>query len=300
VKITFKPSPLFLKIVYPLISKFYYSMPYFKGSTRIFRSLFNFLPLYTGTAKSALGFTWYLHSRESLWTYLMSCEKLTTKNLIRELHNAEAFICVGANFGWYPLVAASINPTLKVFGFECNSEVQNTFKRNVTLNNYQVTIADFAISDHEGKLNLYMPIVGNDGMSTLHPIHGVGSDVRFVEEVLCTTLDIYFRNSFSELGKTVILMDIEGSEMTALLGAAKLLAELNPVLICEINPAMIAASGHNYLDLFANLASAGYRAFWIDERGPLTEVLDPNELPHTLVLPIGTGANYLFKKVIEV
>lgn len=275
-------------------------MPYFKGSTRIFRSLFNFLPLYTGAAKSALGFSWQLHSRESLWTYLMSCEKLTTKNLIGELHDAETFICVGANFGWYPLVAASTNPALKVFGFECNSEVQNVFKRNVTLNDYQVTIADFAISDHEGKLNLYMPIVGNDGMSTLHPIHGVGSDVRFVEEVLCTTLDIYFRNKLPELRKTVILMDIEGSEMTALLGATKLLAELNPVLICEINPAMIAASGHNYLDLFANLASAGYRAYWIDERGPLTEVMEPNELPHTLVLPIGTGANYLFKKVIEI
>ena len=230
----------------------------------------------------------------------MSCEKLTTKNLIRELHNAETFICVGANFGWYPLVSASTNPALKVYGFECNSEVQNTFKRNVNLNNYQVTIADFAISDHEGKLNLYMPIVGNDGMSTLHPIHGVGNDVRFVEQVQCTTLDIYFKNKLPELGKTVILMDIEGSEMTALLGATNLLTEQNPVLICEINPTMIAASGHDYLDLFAKLASAGYKAFWIDERGPLTEVKDPMKLPHTLVLPSGTGANYLFSKSIKI
>ena len=292
----FNPSPIFLKIVYPLISKVYYSMRYFKGSTRIFRALLNFLPLYTGPVKSTLGFNWYLHSRESLWTFLMSCEKLTTKYLISELHNAETFICVGANFGWYPLVSCSTNPALKVFGIECNSEVKNIFERNVNLNNYQVTIADFAISDHEGKLNLYMPKEGNDGMSTLHPTNGVGDNVRFVQEVRCTTLDIYFRNSLSELGKTVILMDIEGSEMTALLGATRLLTELNPVLICEINPTMIAASGHNYLALFAKLNSAGYKAFWIDERGPLSEVKDPKELPHTLVLPPGTGANYLFKK----
>ena len=299
-KIGSKLSPLFLKIVYPLISQCYYSLPYFKGSTKVFRSLFNFLLLYTGPAKSALGFIWYLHSRESLWTFLVSCEKFTTKKLIKELLNAETFICVGANFGWYPLVSASTNPSLKVFGFECNSEVLSKFERNVTLNNFQVTIGDFAISDHKGKLNLYMPILGNDGMSTLHPIHGAGSDVRLVEEVRCTTLDVYFGNMIEELGRTVILMDIEGSEMTALLGATTLLAELHPVLICEINPAMIAASGHNYLDLFAKLAFAGYSAFWIDERGPLTEVTDPRDLPHTLVLPTGTGANYIFTKSIHI
>ncbi len=299
-KIAFRLSLFFLKIVYPLCSNLYYSLPYFKGSTRVFRSFFNFLPLYTGCTKSALGFNWYLHSRESLWTFLVSCEKLTTKNLIRELHNADTLICIGANFGWYPLVSASTYPALKIFGFECNSGVRNRFKENVKLNNYQVTIANFAVSDHEGRLNLYMPIVGNDGMSTLYPVRGVGSDVRLVEEVLCTTLDIYFENILSELGKTVILMDIEGSEMTALLGASKLLSELDPVLICEINPSMIAASGHNYLDLFAKLASAGYTASWIDERGPLIEVIDPKKLPHTLVLPSGTGANYLFKKAIEI
>lgn len=226
----------------------------------------------------------------------MSCEKLTTKNLIRELHTANTFICVGANFGWYPLVSASINPSLKIFGFECNTEVQNMFEKNVRFSNYEITIAGIAISDHEGELNLYMPKVGNDGMSTLHPIHGVGDDVRFVQKVHCTTLDIYFDNILSELGKTVILMDIEGSEMTALLGATRLMSELNPVLICEINPIMIGASGHNYIDLFAKLASAGYKAFWIDERGPLIEVKEPKELPHMLVLPSGTGANYLFKR----
>ena len=289
---------VFLKVVYPFISNFYYFIPYFKGSTRVFRLLLNLLPLYFGPVKSHLGFNWYLHSRESLWTFLMSCEKVTTKNLLNELRDADTFISVGANFGWYPLLSASTNPELKVFGFECNSEVKDMFERNIDLNNFQITVSDFAISDHEGKLELYMPIVGNDGMSTVHPINEVGTEVRFVEEVPCTTLDIYFRNAFSELGKTVILMDIEGSEMTALLGATRLLAELNPVLICEINPKMIAASGHNYSDLFDKLGSAGYKAFWIDERGPLTEVKESTELPHISVLPIGTGANYLFKKSI--
>lgn len=279
-----------------MISKFYYSTPYFKGSTRIFRLLFNFLPLYTGPVKHTLGFKWYLHSRESLWTFLMSCEKLTTKSLINELRGTETFICVGANFGWYPLVSASINPTLKVFGFECNSEVQNIFRKNVTLNNFEITTSDLAIGNHEGVLNLYKPMAANDGMSTLYPIDGVESNVRFVQEVLCTTLDIYFKNILSELGRAVILMDIEGSEMIALLGATQLLTKLNPVLICEINPIMIAASGCNYLDLFAMLTSSGYKSYWIDERGPLVEVNHPKELPHTLVLPSGTGANYLFKR----
>ena len=285
-----------LEFVYVMISKVYYNLPYFKGSTRLFRILFKWLPLRFGPIKHSLGFKWYIHSRESLWTFLVSCEKMTTKQLILELEDAETFICVGANFGWYPLVSSSINSNVKVFGFECNSTVRSHFERNVAQNKYQISVIAFAINDQESELDLFLPKSGNDGMSTLYPMHGLSREVEFVEKVNCTTLDAYFGNNFSDFGKTVILMDIEGSEMRALLGGIRLFAELNPVLICEVNTEMLESSGYNHLELFERLASVGYKAFWIDERGVLVEVKEPKELPHTLILPRGTGANYLFKK----
>jgi FkbM family methyltransferase len=212
------------------------------------------------------------------------------------LKDAETFICVGANFGWYPLVSSSLNPNVKIFGFECNSAVRSHFERNVAYNEYHISIIAFAISDQENKVDLFLPKAGNDGMSTLYPMHGLSREVEFVEKVDSTTLDIYFGSNFSDFGKTVILMDIEGSEMRALLGGIQFFTELKPVFICEINSGMLEASGYNYLELFAKLSSAGYKAFWIDERGALIEVKEPMELPHTLILPSGTGANYLFRR----
>ena len=281
--------------IYRLISIVYYYIPYFKGSTRVFRSLLNILPLRIGPIKHSLGFEWFIHSRESLWTFLVSCEKMTTKQLIRELKDAQTFICIGANFGWYPLVSSSMYPNVKAFGFECNSAVRSHFEKNVAYNDFPVSIIASAISDQEGKLDLFFPIAGNDGMSTLYPMFESSRQFDFVEKVDCTTLDIYFGNEFSDFGHTVILMDIEGSEMRALLGGIRFFTVLNPVLICEVNSGMLEASGYDHLELFGSLASAGYKAFWIDERGSLIEVKEPKELPHALVLPPGTGANYLFK-----
>ncbi len=278
-----------------IMSYAFFKVPYVKGSSRVYRIIFNALPKKNTALKHLLGFKWLVSSSESLWTYIVSCEKYTTKVLLDELVPAKTFICVGANFGWYPLVAASFDPSINIVGFECNSKVRQVFSRNVELNSYDIRVSDFAISDSEGILSLYMPKISNDGMSTLFPKDKSVSEVDFVEKVKTTTLDIYFQNEMNNPGKIVILMDIEGSEMRALKGAINVFSEKKPVLIAEINPAMLLASGHDYLELFRYLSSLGYESFWIDERGKLVTVEDPISLPHLKLLPSGTGANYLFR-----
>lgn len=278
-----------------ILSYAFYKIPYIKGSSRVYRMIFDALPKRNTVLKHILGFKWLVLSSESLWTYIVSCEKYTTKMLLKELVGAKTFICVGANFGWYPLVAASFGKSLNIVGFECNSKVRDVFSRNVELNSLDIQVSDFAISDSEGILNLYKPKISNDGMSTLFPKDKSVSEVDFVEEVKTTTLDTYFKNEMNKSGKIVILMDIEGSEMRALKGAFKVFSEKRPVLIAEINPAMLLASGHDYLELFRYLSLLDYESFWIDERGKLVNVEDPVNLPHLKLLPVGTGANYLFR-----
>jgi len=278
-----------------IMSYAFFKLPYVKGSSRVYRMIFNVLPKRNTTLKHILGFRWLVLSGESLWTYIVSCEKYTTKILFNELITARTFICVGANFGWYPLVAASFGTNINIVGFECNSKVRDVFVRNVELNSFDIHVSNFAISDSEGILNLYKPKISNDGMSTLFPKDKSVAEVDFVEEVKTTTLDIYFKNEMNESGKIVILMDIEGSEMRALKGAIKLFSEEKPVLIAEINPAMLLASGHDYLELFRYLSLLEYESFWIDERGKLVNVKDPINLPHLKLLPVGSGANYLFR-----
>jgi len=285
-----------LRFITQALHKAYWKIPYFRGLNKIARVLFRVIPSYRGFLSHSLGFKWRVYSRETLWTYLVSCEKYTTKVVIEELLKTKTFVVIGANFGWYPLVASSKFSDMNIFGFECNAKVIKEFKSNISLNNYKVEVIEMAVSDSEGEVNLYKQIDTNEGMSTLFPIDSLDVKNELLDVVKSTTLDNYFRNEMPYLGQTVILMDIEGSEMKALIGAEKFFLEVSPVLICEVNSLLIQASGHSYLDVFDFLESKGYQSFWIDERGAIVEVTDPINLPHVSVLPIGSGANYLFKK----
>jgi FkbM family methyltransferase len=291
-----KSGSTLMRFLAQTLSKFYWNFPHFKGEHLALRVIFRALPSYRGYLRHSLGFNWFVNNREELWTFIVSCEKHTTKILLKEIESSDTFISIGANFGWYPLVVSSRKMNVKVYGFECNSQVSEQFLENINFNNYEVISVKSAVSDFNGKLNLFKLKNANDGMSTLFPTDAYGGETEIVEFVESTTLDLHFKDKMGNLGNTLVLMDIEGSELKALIGAEEFFSEVNPVLICEINPILIQASGHSYLEVFNFLESKGYKSFWIDERGAMTQVKDPANLPHLEVLPDGTGANYLFKK----
>ena len=139
-----------------------------------------------------------------------------------------------------------------------------------------------------------MPMNGNEGMSTLFPVGGGLSRATVVEKVKVTCLDTYFNQKMQDFGRGLILMDIEGSEMNALVGAEIILRECKPSLILEINPEMLQASGSSATEILEFLRRLGYEINWIDERGRLELVGEDNVLPHLRILPPHSGANYLF------
>lgn len=70
-----------------------------RGATRILTAIFSLLPLRRINVSHPLGFTWYLDSREALWTYLISCEKFTTRIIVDISKGVEIGVCIGANRG---------------------------------------------------------------------------------------------------------------------------------------------------------------------------------------------------------
>lgn len=62
-----------------------------------------------------------------------------------------------------------------------------------------------------------------------------------------------------DLHPSVIVMDCEGGEAGALLGAARTLQRFNPVIIAEFDPALLTANGTTPDALLTFLATHGYR-----------------------------------------
>ena len=272
---------------------------YFPGSSKLHNILIRVIPVWNGIFLHPIGFFWKISSRDSLRTFLTSCEPFTTTLVTLKAIEFNTFICIGANRGWYPLVAVTKNKDIKVIAYECNSSIFKDLEQNISINNHKLDLHKVAIGSQNTELKLYMPHNGNEGMSTLYPLDEAVDYATHIETVVVTTLDESIGNKLRSLGKTLVLMDIEGSEMLALKGAENLLRYLSPTVILEINPSMLSAAGSSAASLFDYMESFGYQIFWIDEKENLTKVTDKNVLPHSSSLPSGTGANYLFTQHSE-
>ena len=288
------PKQLLFSKLYFWVAKLFLNLGYFKGSTRLINIISTLAPIKMGRFRHPLGFTWDVGSRDTLRTYLTSCEPFTTKLVTLLGADIQSFICVGANRGWYPLVLGVKSKELKIFAFECNSVIFDDLFQNVTSNSNQSHLFEFAIGEKEALEPIYMPVGGNEGMSTLYPQEDFSGNVGLIEFVNVRTLDSSLAQYLNTLGKTLILMDIEGGEFKALLGAKKIITLWKPMVILELNPKMLKAADSSVgaiLSYFENLA---YSVFWIDEREKIIRVDNANQLPHLNYLPENTGANYLF------
>jgi len=283
-----------------LISKIFYSLGYFPGSNRIQMKISKHLPIKFGRVIHHLGFSWMISSRDALSMYLSSCEAFTTKLVLLQAVGLDSFICVGANRGWYPLAVGAKNKKVRIVAFECNSCIYEELTQNIIENDNQSELYCSAIGDRVAKVDLYMPTNGNEAMSTLHPVGKQKQEAFLIERVNLTTLDLCLVDSLPTIGRVLILMDIEGSEMMALKGAARILRDVSPSLILEINHEMLDEAGTPAYDLLAYLREYNYEVYWIDERGYLVRVGKDNKLPHLELLPPHTGANYLFVKSDEI
>ena len=133
--------------IYFFISKIFYSLGCFHGSSRILLKISNLLPIKSGMVRHHLGFLWMISSRDSLGTYLSSCESFTTKLVLSQAPELDAFICVGANRGWYPLVIGVKNQNARIVAFECNSSIYAELTQNVIENGNHCELYPFAIGE---------------------------------------------------------------------------------------------------------------------------------------------------------
>ena len=277
------------------ISKFFYLFN-FRGSTRLLNLIFKLLPLVRIEAKHPLGILWFLDSRESLSTYLYSCEKFTTRIISDLAKDLNFVVCIGANRGWYPLLVNKLSPHIEIHAYEPNSLTYLILEKNIEINHATVKLHKIGIGLESRVANLFGYTNANDGMATLYPTDQFGNRYKKLEQIEMQSIDSESSNWNVPEGLQLLQMDIEGCEYEAILGGSKFLLEYSPIVICEVNPVLLNSSGRRPSELFEYMEQLGYLIYWINESGGLYTQNAKDPCRHLATLPIGSGSNYIFLK----
>jgi FkbM family methyltransferase len=214
-------------------------------------------------------------------------EPATMLALKRLLRPGNVFVDVGANAGLFTLVASCwVGQAGRVFSFEPSEREYRRLLSHLELNRLaNVTATANAVGDRRGRVHLRVASFPNAGLNTLGDSYvypGVATDR--IEAVEMITLDEFV--AANELTRVdVIKLDIEGSELAALKGAAALLRRFRPAVFVEITG---GSKSQERSEIGDWLASAGYRINRIDDAGawtPLTAIDRPLD-ENVLALPL--------------
>jgi FkbM family methyltransferase len=186
----------------------------------------------------------------------------------KRLRPGGTFVDVGANVGYYTLLAAKlVGPSGRVIAFEPVPAVFELMRRGVEANGFRqgIYLEQKALSNKRGTLELYLSDT-NRGDNSIVPTPGVSH-----LNVPALTLDEYLGTGHPV---DFIKMDIEGGEGFALEGMQQTLRS-NPGidLAMEFSPWSLERAGYSPKHLLDVLADDGFVAHIINEdSGALSRV----------------------------
>jgi FkbM family methyltransferase len=193
-----------------------------------------------------------------------SHEPHVTAVLARELKSDATFVDIGANMGWFTLLAASI--ANQVIAIEPNPNNIQLIYRSLLDNRFQnVRVMQYAVTDVPKLMQLNF-IQSNGFVST------VVDKIETSTLVQGMPLDLLL-GDVERLD--VIKIDIEGHEPVALIGMKNTLERHHPLLLFEYHPMAIRHNtGMDPETFLESLRAFGYDIYVIEnngiENGPLT------------------------------
>jgi FkbM family methyltransferase len=217
----------------------------------------NFKP--KGVVKvKAGGHTMFVDSHDSaLAPYLImhgSFDPEETFVLEKFLKNGMTFIDVGANVGYFSLIAARlVGEDGKVFAFEPDEDNFRLLERNIQENGYKnIKVFMKAISDEVGTARFYL-----DSENLCAHSLNKKENSNFVE-VETTILDELLKNEKVD----VIKIDVEGAEQSVFDGMKDIIAKNNKLaVITEFYPKAIRNFGNSPKEYLKSFIDAGFKLY---------------------------------------
>jgi FkbM family methyltransferase len=189
----------------------------------------------------------------------------------RLLPSRHFFLDIGANVGYYTVLAAMINPECRIHSFEPSPSTFGVLSENVAANHLlNVQVHQLALGDKTGtlKFNIYADQAFNSpGAGTNDKHHFFKNGPLRVIDVPSVRLDEFLAEHHLPQ-PDIVKLDVEGFELFVLKGANKLLASDNPpVLLCEVAPLWLKRFGLAPSDLFQYVEKFGYQTLGLTPYG---------------------------------
>ncbi len=200
------------------------------------------------------------------WQGIKGFEYNSTRIFTSLVKEAKLFIDIGANIGYYSLLAASINERLNVIAFEPFHDACEALKLNIAYNRFRnIRIEEIALSDKPGNATFYYAI-HKDFPNYKFQLGGKNSLVELKDslygktEVLTMTLDDYAsQNTIGEAD--LIKMDTEATEYFILKGSETLIKRCKPIILCEV------LTGTNEEEMEELMLRLGYDFYVVEDKG---------------------------------
>jgi len=172
------------------------------------------------------------------------------------LSPGQTFVDVGANEGWFSMLAAKlVGSSGRVLACEPQERLWPVIAKNIFLNNFaNVQLLPFAVAEQPGEavINLYPSL--NTGSSNISTTRRRWETQQRIKLLPLTDLLASLQGRDVDLVK----VDVEGFEHKVLLSAGEHLGSTIKRLVVELHPAQLEALGSSEADVTRLLESRGY------------------------------------------
>lgn len=268
----------------------YTHIPNWRGKAYLGEKLFR-LTKTSGlfTQKTQHGFSMELDLSDRLQRLIFikrAYETETSSALLPFLKTARGFMDIGANVGYFSLLAKSANPKCHVVAIEPLPLNTEKLLRNKNLNNFEsLDIVDVCISDEPGTTSFLIPPNNERGWGRI--AYKTMFDGHLIQRTVETIDRIVPKLGVSNVD--VIKMDIEGFEFKALQGMVQTLKTHRPVLCIELNEPCLIDLGTSGDDVLAWLKAQNYKTHYIKYSGDLVatdKTIENYEFFNYIALPL--------------
>jgi FkbM family methyltransferase len=201
----------------------------------------------------------YLDGITNELLYRDAYEQYETKLFEQSVTEGMTVVDIGANVGYYTLVAARLSGNKgKVFAFEPEPNNYALLVRNIELNNYRnVTPIKMAVSNRTGEASLFL-----NKETGAHGFLPDREGVVGVATVETTSLDEYFKSG--ECPINIIKIDVEGSELSVLAGMQNIVSyNKNIKIFTEFWPLGLEKCGSPPRKYWDKLIESGFKFIYL-------------------------------------
>jgi FkbM family methyltransferase len=225
-----------------------------------------------------------------------------TRWISQRLAPGDTFIDVGANVGYYSLLASRlVGESGTVVAIEASPRIFRALKDNLVRNRVQnVRAVNVAVSDRQGVSRLFQGPDSNCGLTTIVEEESSKNDCQFECEVNTAPLSDLLTPQDIQHAR-LIKIDVEGAEWPVVVGLAPLLHCGRPDLevVVEVSPQRLAHHGKRSEDLLKVFQEAGFQAYRLENDYSAASYLAPQieKVPERIENPIEQETDILFSRM---